>query len=290
MNSLKNATLKYSIKEFNADRLFEETFAPCYLENDRIRKIIRSFKYNLNSVINVARVPFLISTETTAREMWRKVAIESGLTVDERDEIDRLFNEYFAGHIDEYHRGIDNNLIKYNLYLSSGSEYLKDNLLQCAVHIWSSFEVMIKQFTVDLLNRKPKDYLNKIRSNKYLKKRIQEPTIDLLAENSFDISKMLGDVLLGNLDFSNLSTMNAVTMSLLKVSVKSKRIYELNQNRHLVVHNSGFVDTQYMKAIKTSKKLDEKIEIESLDIDAYLVEIEKVLSKIFNSSNKDEIL
>ncbi len=281
-SNLKNINnLEYSIKEFDIDQYTKTIFDNKSDAYTNIKRIIENFKYNIHSAITIMRLPYLIAIENENYQKRLEIAINSGLTVDDKDEIEKFYIEYMLNNWEENKYNVDKELMKINNRVGIRGNYLKDNLLQGTVHLWSCFEVLIKDYIMEIVNNSPEKAIDLMLKNDYLKKRIKEPSFELLNQYKFDMHNVMGYVLLNEIDFSNYRIVFNMNKTFFDNKLIDDKIFELNQIRHLVVHRSGIIDEKYNNKNNTKYNIGERIDLKAKEIYQYIESIALFLKMIF---------
>jgi hypothetical protein len=150
-------------------------------------------------------------------------------------------------------------------------------LLQGVVLVWGAFEVLVRDVFEAIVNARPalgRALLESVDG----KRLFQVKAIDLetLARYSFDLSKCMGSVLSEFRDLSDLTAIRGVLGSLLphaevlRTLLGSKDLWVLSQRRHLIVHNRGVVDRQYIEQTGATEEVGKRLHLVPADIELYV--------------------
>lgn len=130
--------------------------------------------------------------------------------------------------------------------------------LNALVNSWTIFEAFAKDLWIYCLNNYPKKYLfNLLKNGKDTEQEIdgisgKNITIGLLAKYDFDISKNLGDLLSPKYDFTSVRGIKKSFKDLFALKdneisfFDNPHLSQLEITRHLLVHNSGIIDADYL--------------------------------------------
>ncbi len=143
----------------------------------------------------------------------------------------------------------------------------RELLLQGTVSTWSALEMLVSDELVLLLDSRH-DLVTKLLSDPSAKKKFELPKLNIedLASLGFDLSKQMGHLLFKERDLSSLPTLKCVCEALidnpeLKERLASPAVWQLNQNRHLIVHRRGIVDEDYIKKTGSPLNLGEQLSV-----------------------------
>lgn len=150
--------------------------------------------------------------------------------------------------------------------------------LNALVNCWTLFEAISKDIWVYCLNNFPKEFLsNLLKNGKDFDQDIEGITgknisIGLLAKYNFDISKNLGDLLVGKYDFTTVRGIKKSYKDLFELkdaelsTLENKNLTQLEITRHLFVHNAGVIDSDYLKrSAKQNEIINNKVQITSTE-------------------------
>jgi hypothetical protein len=150
--------------------------------------------------------------------------------------------------------------------------------LNALVNCWTLFEAISKDIWVYCLNNFPKEFLfNLLKNGKDFDQEIEgikgkNISIGLLAKYNFDISKNLGDLLVGKYDFTTVRGIKKSYKDLFELkdadlsTLENKNLTQLEITRHLFVHNAGVIDSDYLKrSAKQNESINTKVQITSTE-------------------------
>jgi len=246
-----------------------------------LQQVFVNFRRNLAATRNTASVPSLIAKIASGQshlqrfvmaariraidpqEILRKV---QGSQIDEKDKTGRLpvvdvmdiaektmldFLSTQEGRLAVVH-DMDSML----LHLADDEDFLevsRELLLQAMVGTWSALEVLVNDALEALVNLKP-DLSRLLLDDPVAKRRFELPklSVDELINSGFNLSTSMGTLLFSSRDFSDIQTIKAACFSLFPTGVQMREIlnnpiiWNLNQTRHLIVHNRGIIDKTYI--------------------------------------------
>lgn len=293
---------------FKVDNFFKDYDVNKFQQN--YKDILSNFEYNLKSVIAILNLPNTISVTRTKLLMFERIMSqelirsaplvtngpESKEEKQKREESvykmaqERFFSEVYT---EEGSKDFWNITYSFLDDLHSKDEVAigaKELLNQSCILIWSSFEVLARDFFIYYINNNA----NKINALlEFLKaKKIHNNIIslDTLVNHSYDISKSMGSILEQNIDFSNLSNIREIYKLLFSInsklvsSLNNKLLWKINQQRHLLVHKKGIVDKKYSESTDDNTPIGEKIVITPELVKQYLELIRTTGFEIVSSS------
>jgi hypothetical protein len=252
---------------------------------DYISQPAQVFMENIHAALKTAGIPETFAKVSVATKEFESLAVRhrilvmaDSLTVENlgRDETpeERTERNELAQKkaLQEFQDGAGNPAIRRRLmqeainFLSNNLEdqnmqmAVKELLRQTVVMIWGAFEVLCRDVFVGHLNSNPTE-VQKLTADSDTKKIFQAKAIGLeeLSEYDFDVSRILGNVLINAYDFSSLGAIRQTFKVLFPFNkdlldhLSDHKLWILHQRRHLIVHRRAFVDKQYLE------KTDEKI-------------------------------
>lgn len=158
--------------------------------------------------------------------------------------------------------------------------------LNALVNSWTIFEAFSKDLWKYILNKQPQKFINHLLKSKSSSLNEIEGingkqiSISLLSKFNFDLSNNLGDILAPKYDFTSARGIKTAYKDLLNLDIielaflNDEQISQLEITRHLIVHNAGIIDEDYLKrTTNKNEKLNDEIIISHEDA-----------SKMINSS------
>jgi hypothetical protein len=158
-------------------------------------------------------------------------------------------------------------------FLGSPASHLVE---QGVVLLWSALEVMARDVFRAVVDESPTLALA-LASEPTTRRRFQVDKIplEILAENSFNVSQTMGTILAAQQDFSDLTTIKAVFSVLspndaaLRDALAAPDLWQLCQRRHLLVHRRGIVDAAYLRNTGEPLDLGSRIRVSPDDFERY---------------------
>lgn len=135
-------------------------------------------------------------------------------------------------------------------FQTSAEELLRQVLVLC----WNSLEILVSDVLQSVLNTKPSLVLRLTSSRDVKDFFTPQSLTDALEENGFDLSGCVGDVFVDRVRFDNLPRIKGVLCALLadedvNASLKASSVFQLFQQRNLIVHKRGMVDRKYASKV-----------------------------------------
>ena len=262
------------------------------LTNVELQKILNRYCESLDQIVTTLAVPTSFMAHGLRKSKAFHFSVQDAMTVvvnkDGQKENDpkktaKELVEYFEKLILKHdeniveHASIEIDLIMKNVPLL---KQLYMNLgLNALVNSWTVFEAICKGLWVFCLNTYPKDFVfqvlnaNKLNENEIFGLNGKQISIGLLAKYDFDISKNLGSILSPKYDFTSARGIKSSFKDLFNFKKNELHFFDnrsLNQleiTRHIVVHNAGRIDKEYLKRSKyDGEVLNEKLDLTSEEI------------------------
>jgi hypothetical protein len=166
------------------------------------------------------------------------------------------------------------------LWLKSDPESLaaaRQLTRQGLVLTWSAVEVLARDAFVYLLDGRPA-YANLLLSDASNKKHFSADRIEwqTLASYGYDLSSNLGTYLISKGDLKNVPAIKSVFGALfpnaddLRRALSDRCLWDLNQQRHLIVHKGGVVDQPYLAATGANLTLGDSLTVGPDEVEAKL--------------------
>lgn len=260
------------------------------------RPIVETFAHNLVTVVETSTLPFAFAA-TNASSLYankiriaaliraRNIAPEAG--EDEQSPSLRHRREQHAALAAdaEFRRFCDSaegaqqlgELISEHLLLAVReglSRAFDELLLQGLVLTWSAFEVLARDLFVTYVNSNPAA-ITVLLSNPSSKKRFDAAKLPLevLSEHGFDLSQKMGTVLASQNDLGDFVTIKTVYLALfaeneaLRPFLEDRRMWNIAQRRHLIVHRRGVVDADFLKNSSESLAIGTKLRVTPTELE-----------------------
>lgn len=266
-----------------------------YLQQSRV------FRDNLSDSVGTMMIPFVLATAGIEHGLQVKFtnieAINNAFSDNKTDDVSEVHSRARLV-LQEHFKDKENvNQLAYDaceflIAISYGKVKSSSRLLiqQGAVLFWGVFETLAKDIIITYINNNP-DAIKLISDNPYLYKRLEVKNISLsdLIEHGLDVSTKMGIILFQNQNFSDLTFIRNTYNALLPETKKhrsilnDKTLWLMLQQRHLIAHNSGIVDKQYIEKTGTELNLGEPILITPDQLREYIILIIKSGCSILES-------
>lgn len=285
--------LPIDLEGFLADLHEVRLTLPSYLSS-----IADALEHNMKSITETMSLPFELASAYAHSRHWQRLSTAERIrseTLDcEPDETPEAYETRKAKTaIENAHRSMQEFLssdegvdrVSYDIadFLLSAhdrgtiSKASSELILQGAALTWSSFEVFVRDVFVEVINNDPR-LVELLLQDQSTKRRfdIAKVSIDILSEYNFDVSSKMGSILASQQDLSDLRTIKSVFQCLyggdqdLCNCINSDALWRLSQQRHLIVHRRGIVDSEYIKNTGASLLPGSKIEITPKDLEQYI--------------------
>lgn len=250
--------------------------------------VAEAFEQNISAVVATVGIPLTLAADAAHQSHWQRIysserirslmlQIESG---EDQDTLEKRRNKHAIGVSKERMREFANSpegaqtiavdICRFLLDALAPSDLdnAADELLrQGIVLTWSALEVLCRDLFEVVLNSNPKLALSVIQEPT-AKQRLQSKfTLEDLAAVNFDLSHSLGSLFTSQQDFSDIRTIKAVILPALnndsevEASIGNKVVWLLCQQRHLIVHRRGVVDTRYLDATGEKREIGKQLVI-----------------------------
>ena len=256
-----------------------------------------SFKHNIESVISILNIPIILSTTRTKMNIFQKHLLYDVVLNAKMEDGDKSKEEYekerkassiksnlkakekFFEEI-KSKEGMENywnttfqfleDCIRSNQELKDAS---KELIKQSTILLWSSFEVLVRDLAIDVINRNP-DVVKEFN--------VKSVPMKTLEQYDYNIKNHLGDIYSDHHDWSSLKTIKETIKLIYPVNnelhalLKSDDLYKLNSRRHLLVHRRGIVDYKYNETTSDDFTIGDEIPITPDDVRNDLYTIKEI--------------
>jgi hypothetical protein len=197
----------------------------------------------------------------------------------------------WGGKLDEMAKGLANHYLTNFINDQSGRESLCHIMNQCAVLIWSSFEILASDTFVSLLNRKPSlasALLNTESSKKYYR---EKDLAASLQEYNYDLSRHMGEALIQQRRLDDLIAIKNVYGVLLDKSeglrniLNDDALWKLYKTRNLIVHRAGVVDALFLKETKNDTALGTKLRVTPSELKTFMILVGRAGVELIKAAN-----
>lgn len=244
---------------------------------EELQTIALAFAESLRGVNRTLAIPFDYTFSEVQSLHWQRVHAAERIRAlppgngppDEALALENArakFAQFMEG---EGHTLLPNEVLERLVRLTEDADSLlaaRELTRQGIVLIWSAVEVLVRDAFVYLLNRHP-EHADKLLQDTSNRKRFSADRVDwqTLAEYSYDMSRSLGTYLISKADLKNVPAIRSTLQALfpgasdLYASLSDRRLWDLSQRRHLIVHRRGIVDQEYREATGHDASLGESL-------------------------------
>jgi hypothetical protein len=271
----------------------EKDFDNAYGELEEIGgpflSVLQAFKTNLRSAFRVGDIPFQLSQSAVLHKRYTQLLIAEKIrcrTKVERKEIteseiereaSRCANERMSEELSEkmiIERHADETLsnLAYHLKDTEFKTSAQELLRQVLAMTWSAFEILVNDTLMTLLNSKPSLIKAFADNRPYRDVLSARMLMEALEESNFNSSTSIGNVFCDVVNLDSLEKIRdaihiGLGSSTVDIVLKDERLWRISQQRNLVVHRRGLIDTKYI-----SKTSDDGSIGKPLVLDRYYIE------------------
>lgn len=245
-----------------------------YIESvlpEEFKAVFAAFGANLRGVLRVATLPYNIQFEAVKRQVFQQLLLEERIKRTTYEEVvdppaenpaedPSIYKDVAARFHTEYWAGADcqrklRNVVEERLSdlaeVDTVRSAARDILRQCIVLTWAALEVLATDAFVALLNLRPAVASMLTRDENTKKFFPLRDFVAILEEHSYDVSRKMGNVLVGQRRLDDITVIRAVFRVLfpsedVQTLLQDERLWKLNQRRNLIVHRRGIVDRSYL--------------------------------------------
>lgn len=166
---------------------------------------------------------------------------------------------------------------------------LKELLIQTMIATWSLFETFASSFIIAWLNAKPQ-CVKLVVGKPELKPFFGRATldIDVIGDHGFDLTRSMGTVLFQDRRLDNLNILRNLFDALFDDDelrgALGKKLWTLNQRRHLFVHKRGIVDLEYQRKTGEVFPIGERLTLSSPQVEEGLTIAVQAIVAISNAA------
>ena len=167
------------------------------------------------------------------------------------------------------------------------------------INSWTIFEAISMDTWKYILNNYPQKFLHNVlkstngRNGSFEGVNGKQISIGVLGKYNFDVSNHLGDLLAPKYDFTSVTGIKIAFQDLLKLNkedlkfLENKKISQLEITRHLMVHNSGIIDEDYLRrSSRQNENLKEKLHLPPEEINEMINSSILCMKEIFTVSRQ----
>ncbi len=307
MNKDDERFISEDIFLFGEPKGFFDAFKQLEPFDGPLQSSILTFKSNLSSAIVVGNVPFQLTHSGVLDQRFNQLHIaekirsrntllpgENNISQDEEDAAfkraeEKMKDELKDPEIINMHSVQTLKLLDRHLETQDFQSSAQETLRQVLVICWSAFEVLISDTLRSLMNECPKIIGNFTDTKPYREALSGRALLEALENNNFDLSHGMGDlfcdlVKLDALEKIRAAILIALVDPKLDIQLKDERLWSISQQRHLIVHRRGVVDSHYLERTSDSMLSGDDIEFKSAYIEECLVVVRDVGCSILKSA------
>jgi len=254
------------------------------VENVDLKNILNIYKQRIDQIFGSIVLPIAIMNHgfkgAKYMQYWLEGAISTKNVGKEKTEKGKKEIEEFIRQKQKENSSFDDSVKELKALrkdIPFIDDAIKNNGLNILVNTWTAFEASVKDAWKIVLNKYPKKFIFNVTKNQDLSEldgfNSKNISIGLLAKYDFNISNHLGDLIVSKFDFTGINGIEKSLESLLKLKkeelkfLKNDSLNQLEIIRHLIVHNAGVIDADYLKKSKRENEvLNEKLKLTSNEI------------------------
>jgi hypothetical protein len=252
--------------------------------------IAYAFINNLLAVLAVAGIPYLMaSTGVVRRRYWMVYAAERirslklAKTEEERDRwtLESTQKRVAAEEAEDAARDAQSRSVLQDLsdlLKSRDFAFAADELVrQSVVLTWGALEVLATDLFLEILNANPRKTEDLLADENTKKHYAPKDFVKALVEHDYDLSRHMGDVLLGQRRLDDIVAIRQVFAVLIpgnrdvNTSLNSDDLWRLNQDRNLILHRRATVDKAYLEKTGSKLPLDSVLRVSPDELEKYMV-------------------
>jgi hypothetical protein len=254
------------------------------IENADLKNILSVYDQRIDQIFGSIVLPIAIMNHgfkgAKYIQYWLEGAISTGNVGKEKTEKGKKEIEKFIKQKQKENSPFDDSVKELKALrkeIPFIDDAIKNNGLNILVNTWTAFESSVKDAWKIVLNKYPKKFIFNVTKNQDLSEldgfNSKNISIGLLAKYDFDISNHLGNLIVSKFDFTGINGIEKSLESLLKLEkdelkfLKNDSLHQLELIRHLIVHNAGIIDAEYLKKSKRKNEvLNEKLKLSTNEI------------------------
>lgn len=247
---------------------------------EHCRRPAEAFKRNLRAAAVTVTIPHQMAVASVMRRAYEFFMIDEKISGHPKahERAQKRFDKALRSeknldrHAEEVKHILEENLKNEEIRLAA-SELIR----QCTVQLWSALEVFASDMFVSLLNAKP-DLALKLIANEKTKRLFQPKGVpfETLFEYQFNLTSSMGNLLSNYQPIDTVPSMKTIFGAILPNPEAISRVLSdrvlwlLFQQRHLIVHRRGIVDSSYLSATGDKASLGKEICISPTTLKKYM--------------------
>jgi hypothetical protein len=274
--------------EFNIEKAKASRDA---ISNLDLKPFMTNYCISLNQILTTLAVPYMFMTVGYQKGMLKNMPYTTGLN--ELEKLDGYKEKDPKKHAKAIVKHFEKKIKESDTQSFELAEEEINQLLEKApplidayrtlglnslVNSWTIFEAFSKDLWKFILNKEPQKLIGHLlKSNNSSLNEIEgingkQISINLLSKYSFNLSNHLGDILAPKYDFTSAKGIKTAFKELLNLEKEAlpflddKDLKQLEITRHLIVHNAGIIDDDYLRrSSMENEKLNDRLTISHID-------------------------
>jgi hypothetical protein len=237
--------------------------------SDSLLQSLLTFRANLHSAVLVGVIPFQWVQSGVLDQRFNQLVIAANIhnvpigpeTEDEENErkrisrksaIEQMNSELRDPEVITRHAWSTVNVLKKHLIRNDFQMSAQELLRQIIVMCWGALEIVANDALRVVLNSKPTVFRDIIETRPYRDAFSSRVIIEALETNGFDLSGKMGDVFCDVIRIDALDKIRNICSlvladALVDAALKSEPLWRIFQQRNLIVHRRGLIDTWYLE-------------------------------------------
>ena len=254
---------------FSEPRGFFDEFEKKDEISESLQQPLLAFRANLHSAVLVGVIPFQLVNGGVLDQRFNQLVIAANIhnvpigseTDDEKKERERISHESAMEQMTSElhdpevitrHAWSTVNVLKRHLIRNDFQMSAQELLRQIIVMCWGAFEIVANDALRVVLNTKPSVFRGIVETKPYRDSFSSRVLIDALEANGFDLSGKIGDVFCDVARIDSLDKIRNIYGLLLSDAtvdtvLKRELLWRIFQQRNLIVHRRGLIDTWYLE-------------------------------------------
>lgn len=282
-----------------------------HITNQELKRLIVNYKAVIEQLLGSLAVPLLLMSHGLRSvkyfQYWLQGAVATKnvgkeKTIKGKVEIEKYIQRKFKEEKEINIEDAKKEIARLRAQMPLLDDAFQNNALNTLVNCWTIFEATVKGIWILCLNAYPKLFLfNVLNRNSQDIDGIfgKNISIGLLAKYNFNISNNIGDILVNKFDFTTTSGIKKSFKDLFALKdeeldfFNNDNISQLEITRHVIVHNAGIIDNDYLKRTnRVGEKLNDRVTLSTEQLSDYCnssiyltVELFKITDKIISKND-----
>jgi hypothetical protein len=289
---------------FGEPPAFFDAFEPFERTESPLRPAISAFKANLSSAVMVGNIPFQLAQSKVLDQRFNQIASAERIRLlplpgePAHADSDKTAFEIAKSRMNEElknqetrARHAKNTLTTLAIHLAN-DEFKKsaDELLrQIVVMAWGAFEICANDALRLLLNERPRIIRQFFDSKAYRDQLSARALLESLEVNNFNVSSVMGDIFVDVVKLDSLEKIrDAIHIAMQEPEVdrglKDERLWKTAQQRHLIVHRRGLIDSRYLESTSDKGSVGTHLKLDARYAEEVLVLVRDCGCKVFTAA------